>query len=117
MEGGGRTRLRGVLASPFPGGRVVSLAVGLIHMRDIRHKRVIRVGICEQRRDRQQHLGNRQRGAPLVSEDVKANVPLGVDIRVVDLREEVALTNISKMRKNNSAKKKKKKNTFGGLKG
>lgn len=45
-----------ILAGPFPGGLLVPTAVGLVDVRNFRHKGVIRVGICEQGADGQKHL-------------------------------------------------------------
>ena len=38
-------------ASPFPGSSFVSGSVGLVHMRDLRNKRVIGVRVCQHRAD------------------------------------------------------------------
>lgn len=36
-----------VFAGPLAGGRLISWAVGLVDVRDLRNQRVVRVGICE----------------------------------------------------------------------
>ena len=60
-------------------------------MRNIRHERVVRVGIRQHRANRQQHLGDRQRRAPLVPQDVQTDRPVRVDVRVIDLGREADL--------------------------
>ena len=57
-------------------------------MRNVGHQRIIRVGIRQHRANRQQHLGDRQRGAPLVPQDIQTDRAVRVDVRVVDLRRE-----------------------------
>ena len=61
------------------------MAVALVDVRNLRHQRVVGVGVGQQRADREQDLGDRQRGAPLVLEDVEADAALAVDVGVVDL--------------------------------
>lgn len=85
----------GVLVRPSPGGGLVPESVGLAHVGDLRDERVVRVGVGEQRADGEQHLGDRQRGAPLLLEDVQADVPVAVDVRVEHLRLERHLHSIS----------------------
>lgn len=53
---------------------------------DIRHQRVRRVRIGQQRAHAQQHLAHRQRRAPVVLQNIKANAPLRVDIAMIDPR-------------------------------
>jgi hypothetical protein len=55
-------------------------------MRDLGDKRVIGIRIGEQRADRQQHLGDGQRGAPAAFQDVEADVPSGADVGMIDLK-------------------------------
>ena len=76
----------GVLVRPSPGGGLVPESVGLAHVGDLRDERVVRVGVGEQRADGEQHLGDRQGRAPLLLEDVQADVPVAVDVRVEHLR-------------------------------
>ena len=87
-------------------------------VRDLGHERVVRVGIREQRANREQHLGDRQRGrpargegvglairlgvenslrqggAPLVLQNVETNAAVRVDVRVVDLRVKLDLRRV-----------------------
>jgi hypothetical protein len=86
-----RRRSDCVLAGPFACGRFVSGAVGLVDMRDLRHQGIIRVGVCEHRTDGKQHFGDCQRRAPLVSENVKTDAAVGVDVGVIDPRVEADL--------------------------
>ena len=46
--------LDGVLPRPFSSSSLVSLAVGLVHMSDLRHERVVRVRVSQHRADREQ---------------------------------------------------------------
>jgi hypothetical protein len=71
---------------PPPCRGLVPEAVGLAHVRDLRHQRVVRVWVRQQRADGEQHLGDGQRRAPLVLEDVQADVAVAVDVRVEHLR-------------------------------
>mmetsp|Transcript_50040 Transcript_50040/g.154611 ORF Transcript_50040/g.154611 Transcript_50040/m.154611 type:complete len:225 (-) Transcript_50040:18-692(-) len=81
--------LRGVAAGPLAGRRVELLAVALVHLRHVRHQRIVRVRVRQQRAHRQQHLADRQRRRPLVLQDVQADAAVGVDVRVEDLRREL----------------------------
>lgn len=74
-----------VLARPLARRVLVARAVALVDVRDLRHERVVGVGVGQQRADREQHLGDRQRRRPLVLEDVEADRALRVDVGVVDL--------------------------------
>lgn len=86
-----RRRSDGVFASPFTCGGFISGTVSLVHMSNLRHQRVIRVGICEHGAYREQHFGDCQGWTPLVSENVKADTAVGVDVRMVDPSVEVDL--------------------------
>lgn len=44
------------------------------------------VWVCEQRAHRQQHLADSQGGAPLVFQDIQADLAIAVDVAVVDAR-------------------------------
>ncbi len=46
------------------------------------------VGVCEQRADRQEHFADCERRAPLVLQDVQADLAIAVDVAVVDARAE-----------------------------
>lgn len=75
-----RLTLHGIPLRPGPGGALVLVPVRLVHVRDLRNQRIIRVWVTQQGADGQQHLGNSQSGAPLVLEDVEANAPVAVDV-------------------------------------
>mmetsp|Transcript_4025 Transcript_4025/g.12001 ORF Transcript_4025/g.12001 Transcript_4025/m.12001 type:complete len:201 (+) Transcript_4025:1624-2226(+) len=60
----------------------------LVEPRNLGHERVVRVGIGQQRTDRKQHLGDRERGRPLALQDVEADATVAVDVAVVNLRRE-----------------------------
>ncbi len=85
-----------------------------------------RVRIRQQRAHRQQHLGDRQRRAPLALQDVKANATVVVHVAVVDLRRELHLrarAGGAPRREHGVAGRSEEwaggagKHTFGGLKG
>lgn len=84
-------RSDGIFASPFPRGRFVPGTVRLVHVSDFRHQRVVGVGVCEHGADRKEHLGDRESRTPLVSEDVKTDAAVGVDVGVVNPGGEVDL--------------------------
>ena len=48
---------------------------------------MVRVRVSEQRTDGEKELGNCQGWAPLLLQDVKANVTIGVDVWMVNLSE------------------------------
>ena len=60
--------------------------VVLVEVRDLRHERIIGVGIGQERADREQHLGDGECGRPLVLEDVQANRAIAVDVSMVNFR-------------------------------
>ena len=58
---------------------------------DATDERVTRVAVGQQRTDRQQHLGYRQRRRPVVLENVQTYGTLAVDVTVVDASTECHL--------------------------
>jgi hypothetical protein len=80
-----------VFASPLTGRSLVLGAIVLVDVSDLRDKRVVRVGICQHRADRQENFRDGQGRAPLVSKDVEADAAVGVDVGVVDASGEVDL--------------------------
>ena len=50
--------LSGVPSVPFSSSVFISLTVSLIHMSDFRYKRIIRIRISQERRNRKQNFGN-----------------------------------------------------------
>jgi len=81
--------LDGVLAGPFPSGRLVPGPVGLVHVRNLRHKGIIGVRVRQHGADRKENFGNSQSRAPLVSKNIETDATIAVDIRVVDSSREV----------------------------
>lgn len=65
--------LNSIFSSPFSGGGFISRSIGLVDVSNLRNKRIIRVGISQQRADRKQNLGNGQSRRPLVLQDVEAD--------------------------------------------
>ena len=76
---------------PLPRRHVIGQAVRLVLMRHFGPQRVVRIRVRQKRQNRQQNLGNGQRRRPLALENVQANQPIGVDVRVVDFRREIHL--------------------------
>ena len=56
----------GVTSSPLAGRLVMLLLIALENVGDLRDERVIRVGVSEQRADREEHLGDSESGRPLI---------------------------------------------------
>ena len=65
----------GVLARPLLCQLGVSVGIRLVDLRNLRDERVVGVGIGEERADGQEHLGDGERGRPLLLEDVQAVLP------------------------------------------
>ena len=61
---------RRILLRPLFGRQIMLLRVLQQQLRYLRHEWVVRIGVSEQRRNRQQYLRNRQCGTPLVLENV-----------------------------------------------
>ena len=78
--------LHGILGGPFPCGGIVSDLVGFQKLRNIRHKRIIWIGVGEERTDTQKNLGNGKCRTPLVFENVQANTAVRVNVAVIDAR-------------------------------
>ena len=79
-----------VLAGPLSGGGLVLGSVSLVDVSDLGHEGVVRVGVRQQGADGEEHLGDGERGGPLVLEDVQADATVRVDVWVVDSRGKVA---------------------------
>jgi hypothetical protein len=76
--------LHGVLGSPFPSRTIVSSAVRLEQLRNIRHKRIIGVGVSQEGADTKQDFANGQCRTPLVLENIKTDTSVGVDVAMVN---------------------------------
>jgi hypothetical protein len=63
----------------------VRLFVALEDVGDLGDEGIVGVGIGQQRADREEHLGDGERGRPLVLEDVEADGAVAVDVHVVHL--------------------------------
>jgi len=74
-----------VLPGPLLGHLFELSTVALVLRGNGRDKRIIRVGISQERADRQENLSSGQSGAPLRAENVKADSSLFIDVGVVDL--------------------------------
>merc|ERR1719245_2319091 len=62
-----------------------------VHLRNLWHQRIIRVWVCEQRRNGEEDFGDCQSRAPLVLEYVQADRTIRIDVAVINLRREVHL--------------------------
>ena len=82
---GKRSSAHRVLLRPAAGRRLVLRPVRLVHVGNLRDKRVVRVGVGQQGADGEQDLRNCQSRAPLLFENVKAYTSIAVDIRMEDL--------------------------------
>lgn len=80
-----------VLAGPFTGGGFISGTIGLVDMRNLRNQRVVGIRVCEHRADREEHFRDCESRTPLVSQDVKTDTAVGVDVGVIDSGGEVDL--------------------------
>lgn len=80
--------LLGILAGPLARSLLVPRAVGLVGLRDFRYQGVVRVGVREERADRQEHLGDGEGGRPLIAQNVQTYRAVRVDVGVVDARRE-----------------------------
>lgn len=86
LERGLAVEARGITSCPGAGHAVVLLAIVQILIGDAGHQGVSRVAVGQHGADGQQHLGDGQRGAPVLLEDVQADGALAVDVAVVDAR-------------------------------
>jgi len=77
-------RLDGVFASPLSSHVFVSGAICLVDMCNLRHQRIIGVGVCQHGADGKKYFRDGQRRAPLVSQNVQANAAVRVDVWVVN---------------------------------
>lgn len=81
-----RSLLLSKLPRPLPRCFFVACAVGLVCLRDFGDKGVVGVWIGQQRANRKKYLRHGQGRTPLVAQDVKANAPIRVNVRMVDSR-------------------------------
>lgn len=65
--------------------------VGFVKLRNIRHQRIVWVGIGQQGTNRKQDLADGQRRAPLVFQNIQADTAIGVDIAMIDASSKVDL--------------------------
>ena len=74
----------GILARPFSRSGLVLGSVSFVELSNFGDERIIRIWVSQQRAHRQQHLRDCQRRAPLVLQNVQADVAVGVDVGMVD---------------------------------
>lgn len=83
--------LLSILPGPLRGDAVVLRAVSLVLVGNLGNERIIWVRIRQQGTNRQENLGNCERGAPIVLEDIKADSSLVIHITVIDFSLELQL--------------------------
>jgi len=71
--------------------------VGFVQVSDLRHQRIIRVRICQQRGDREQHSRNCESGTPAILQYIQADVAIRVDIRMVDFGDKLELRRLERI--------------------
>eukprot|EP00192_Tetraselmis_astigmatica_P015873 CAMPEP_0117665916 /NCGR_PEP_ID=MMETSP0804-20121206/10079_1 /TAXON_ID=1074897 /ORGANISM="Tetraselmis astigmatica, Strain CCMP880" /LENGTH=93 /DNA_ID=CAMNT_0005473389 /DNA_START=383 /DNA_END=664 /DNA_ORIENTATION=- len=64
----------------------MSLPVSQQLLRDAAHQRVLGIGVCQEGADGEEDFRDGQGRAPLILEDVQADLPIVVDVAVVDAR-------------------------------
>lgn len=85
-------RSHSVLSSPLSSGGLILCLVSLVDMGNLWHQRIIWVGIGQEGRNGEEHLGDGEGWGPLFLQDIEADGAVGVDIWVVDSRGEVDLS-------------------------
>jgi len=80
-----------ILASPLSSRGLVSCAVGLVDVGNLRNKRVVGVRVCQHRADGKEDFADGQSRAPLVTQNVQADASIRVDVGVVNAGGEVDL--------------------------
>ena len=88
---------KSIESCPFLRLLVEGIPVFLVLLRNVNLERVVRVGVRQQRTDRQQTLDDREGGTPLVLQDVQSDAALRVDVGVVNLRREVDLRRLERV--------------------
>lgn len=102
--------LTGILSSPFSSGGFITSTVGLVDVSQLGNKRIVRVGVCEERADREknyktQHVSQHalwhpsvyitlwdgQCRRPLILQNVQTNAAIAVDVGMVDFGSKVDL--------------------------
>lgn len=76
----------GMLLSPWSCHLFVARPLVLVQVRDLRDERVVRVWVCEQRGDGEEHLRYGQGWTPLILQDVEADAAIRIDVRMVNLQ-------------------------------
>ena len=73
-----------ILLRPGPRFFIIRRSVRLINMRNFRNQWVCRIGVRQERQNTEKHLGNRECWTPLTLQNIKADAPRCVDIRMID---------------------------------
>mmetsp|Transcript_7489 Transcript_7489/g.27143 ORF Transcript_7489/g.27143 Transcript_7489/m.27143 type:complete len:320 (-) Transcript_7489:12-971(-) len=97
-----RVCVRQHLALSVPLGPLLSSLVMLLLvleelLGDLSHEGVLGVGVRHERHDGEQHLGDGKGGAPVILEDVQADLALAVHVAVVDPRPEPQLRRLERV--------------------
>lgn len=75
-----------IASGPLTCGCFIGRPICHILIGNIRHQRVLRIRVREQRADTQKHFADCEGGCPLVFENIQTNRPLGGNVRMVNLR-------------------------------
>eukprot|EP00658_Telonema_sp_P-2_P055881 TRINITY_DN44406_c0_g1_i1.p1 TRINITY_DN44406_c0_g1~~TRINITY_DN44406_c0_g1_i1.p1 ORF type:complete len:179 (+),score=23.27 TRINITY_DN44406_c0_g1_i1:71-538(+) len=81
----------GILRGPLRSSLIVQRSIEFVQLRDLGIKRVIRVRIVQKRADGEQNLRYRERGTPLIFEDIQADRAVRVDVGMEDPGDELDL--------------------------
>ena len=76
----------GVPLGPLASRSVMACYVSLVDVGNLWHERIIRVGVSQERADREKHLRDREGWWPLVLQDVQADWTVAVDVHVINFR-------------------------------
>jgi len=94
---GQKRELDSIFACPFAGCGLVSGTVCFVDVGDLRDERIIRIGVCEHGANGQQDFGDCECWTPLVSQYIKADASVGVDVRMVNAGGEVDLWGLERI--------------------
>lgn len=91
-----QSRLR-ILPGPLLRVGVVFGFVAQVKLSNLRDEGVVRIRIRKQRGNRQENLRDRQRGGPLVLQNVEAYRAVGVDVAMINFRHEMQFRRLERV--------------------
>jgi len=83
--------IHGILLSPCSCCLLITRPLALVNMSNFRNKRIIRIGVSQERANWQKHLRDCQCRTPLFLEDIQTDATIGVDVWMINLGLEVNL--------------------------